>query len=54
MIIGPMARPSRPSVRFTAFEKPTIIRTAKGIYQTPRSGVKFLKNGTLRCVSNPG
>ena len=29
-MVGPMARPSRPSVRFTAFEVPTTTTQAKG------------------------
>ncbi len=43
--MDPIARPSRPSVRFTALDDPTITTTAKTIYNGPRSITAFLKNG---------
>src|SRR5580692_5066429 len=60
-----MARPSRPSVKFTAFEQPTITSTknkTNGTYargqiklwpkseEITRFGCRRLKNGTLSCV----
>ena len=54
MVTGPMARPSRPSVRFTALAVPTMIKTAKGMKNRPRSGCTFLKKGTVRVVSKAG
>ena len=51
---GPMARPSKPSVRLTALDVPTMTRAAKRTYPQPRSGVIFLKNGTVTWVSKSG
>ena len=53
-MMGPTARPSRPSVRLTALELPTMTSTANGMYRRPRSGMKFLKKGTLSFVEKPG
>ena len=67
MIISPIARPSRPSVRFTEFDDPAITSTRNkkknderqrigpGIVEQAaisRSGLNCLKNGTLIAVSN--
>ena len=41
-----MARPSRPSVRFTALLVPTITSQIQGMRNIPTSGRKFLKKGT--------
>ncbi len=48
--IDPIASPSRPSVRFTAFDDPTITTTANTIYSGPRSITAFLKNGSSTDV----
>ena len=40
-ITGTVAKPSRPSVRFTALEEPIITNTAKGIKNHPRLIIKF-------------
>jgi len=53
-ITGPIARPSRPSVRLTAFDVATITNAAKNIYPQPRSGEIFLKNGTVTRVEKSG
>ena len=42
---GTVAKPSRPSVKFTAFEDPTIIKRVNGIKNKPRLNARFLKNG---------
>ena len=44
-ITGTVAKPSSPSVKFTAFDDPTIIKIANGIKNKPKWSVKFLKNG---------
>ena len=44
-IIGTVARPSRPSVKFTAFEDPIITNKPNGIKKIPRSKIRFLKKG---------
>src|SRR4029453_8633114 len=43
--LGPIARPSRPSVRFTAFEAPTITKIANGSQSQPKVSSHPLKNG---------
>ena len=45
-----MASPSRPSVRFTAFDTATSTNTANGRYQIPSSGISRLKNGKINRV----
>ena len=40
-----MAKPSKPSVKFTALEDPTTTKIEKGIKNHPRLIIKFLKNG---------
>ena len=50
---GPIARPSSPSVRFTAFEAPTTISTANRIHDQPRSSSQPLKNGTEQLAVSP-
>ena len=47
---GTVAKPSKPSVRFTALEDPTITKTAKGIKNQLKFITKFLKNGKYRLV----
>ena len=54
MITGPMARPSKPSVRLTALDVPTITKTPKMIYTQPRSGEIFLKKGIVTRVLKSG
>ena len=49
-MVVPIASPSRPSVRLTAFAAPTITSIVQGRNIGPRSGVHFLKNGTLIVV----
>ncbi len=53
MITGPIARPSRPSVRLTAFEVPTMTRVAKNTYPQPISDDIFLKKGIVTLVLKP-
>ena len=42
-ITGTVASPSRPSVKFTAFDAPIIINKPKGIKNNPICKTKFLK-----------
>ena len=42
---GTVAKPSKPSVKLTAFDEPTIIKMPKGMKNKPRCKAKFLKNG---------
>ena len=49
-ITGTVAKPSRPSVRFTAFDDPIITKTEKGIKNHPRLNMRFLKNGKYKLV----
>ena len=44
-IIGTVAKPSSPSVKFTALDEPMITNNPKGIKNIPRSNIKFLKKG---------
>ncbi len=44
-ITGTVAKPSKPSVKLTALEEPTIIKIANGIKNNPKLIIKFLKNG---------
>ena len=50
IITGTIARPSKPSVRFTALEDPIIIKIPKGIKNQPKSTTKFLKKGNIKFV----
>jgi hypothetical protein len=43
---GPMASPSRPSVRLTAFDQATTTRTAKGTYTQSGTCIGCLENAT--------
>ena len=43
--MGPMASPSSPSVRFTAFEAPTTTSAANGNHHQPRFTSQPLKKG---------
>ena len=47
-----MARPSKPSVRLTAFDDPIITNTEKGIKNHPRFMIKSLKNGKYKFVTS--
>ena len=47
-ITGTVAKPSRPSVRLTAFDDPIITNTANGIKNHPRLKIKFLKKGKYK------
>ena len=49
-ITGTVANPSKPSVKLTALEDPTIINTEKGMKNQPRSINKFLKNGKYKFL----
>ena len=51
-ITGTVANPSSPSVKFTAFDDPTIINTENGIKNHPRFIIKFLKNGKCKFVNS--
>ena len=42
---GTVAKPSKPSVKLTALEDPTITKTEKGTKNHPKFITKFLKNG---------
>ena len=42
-MIGPMAKPSRPSVRFTAFAHPTITRAPKNSKKVQINKITFCK-----------
>ena len=46
-ITGRIAKPSRPSVKFTALELPTIIKIETGMNNIPRENETSLKNGTM-------
>ena len=48
----PPAKPSKPSVKFTAFEEPTITKTEKGTKNQPRLIAKFLKNGKYKFLNS--
>ena len=50
IITGPMASPSSPSVRLTAFDDPTITSMAKGRNPQPKSISMFFMNGMARLV----
>ena len=41
----PVANPSKPSVRLTAFEAPVITKIVRGIYSQPISIIPFETNG---------
>ena len=46
-----IASPSRPSVRLTAFDEPTITKYASTMNSGPSGSTKSLKNGTMSVVS---
>src|SRR6266403_5134489 len=46
----PIASPSRPSVKLTALLQPTMIKTTQGMKNSPKFGVKCLKNGKITSV----
>ena len=45
-----MANPSKPSVRLTALDDPTITKTENGIKNHPRLMIRFLKKGKYKLV----
>ena len=51
-ITGTVAKPSSPSVKFTAFDDPTIINIENGIKNQPRLIIKFLKNGKYKLFNS--
>ena len=51
-ITGTVAKPSRPSVRFTALDEPTITNTEKGIKNQPRFINKSLKKGKYKFFNS--
>ena len=44
-ITGTVAKPSNPSVKFTALDAPIITNNANGIKKNPKLRIKFLKKG---------
>ena len=52
IITGTMARPSRPSVKFTALPAPTMTKAAKGTKNQPRLKRKSLKKGNASEVES--
>ena len=50
-ITGTVASPSKPSVKFTALDDPTITNIEKGIKNQPRLINKFLKKGKYKFVN---
>ena len=52
IITGTMARPSRPSVRFTALPAPTMMKAPNRTKIQPRSMISSLKNGNVSEVEN--
>jgi len=52
MMTGPIASPSSPSVRFTAFEAPTMTSIANGIQSQPSSTSQPLKKGIASTGSH--
>ena len=51
-ITGTVAKPSKPSVKLTALEDPTIIKTENGIKNHPKFINKFLKNGKYKFLKS--
>ncbi len=45
--ITPIASPSKPSVKFTAFDVAVIMNTTTGIYRNEKSRLTFFRNGTV-------
>src|SRR6188474_1784428 len=54
IITGTMAKPSSPSVRFTALPAPTMIKAPKGMKNQPRSISTDLKKGMASSVASGG
>ncbi len=50
IITGTMARPSRPSVKFTALPAPTMMKAAKNTKNQPRLSTTSLKNGNTSVI----
>ena len=47
-ITGTVAKPSKPSVKFTALEAPMITNKPNGIKNNPMCKIKFLKKGKYK------
>ena len=54
MITGMIASPSSPSVRFTAFDAPTMTSTANGTKNQPRLSSTSFRNGTASRSRSSG
>ena len=52
IMTGTMARPSRPSVRFTALPAPTMTKAPKITKNQPKFSTMSLKNGITSEVEN--
>ena len=52
MITGTVASPSRPSVRFTAFPAPTMMKLPNTIKNQPSGMTSSLKKGKVSEVAN--
>jgi hypothetical protein len=53
LIVQPVARPSKPSVRFTAFEQPTMISAKNGMTSQPRSTNSGILNSGKQIAPMP-
>ena len=53
-MIGTIASPSRPSVRFTALPAPTMTNAPTGMKNQPRLTSQSLKNGNVSDDENSG
>ena len=51
-ITGTVAKPSKPSVKFTALDDPTITKIEKGIKNQPKFIIKFLKKGKYKLLNS--
>ena len=51
-MVGTIARPSRPSVRLTAFEAPIMTSMANGKNSSPSGTRRSLKNGSASPVAS--
>ena len=47
-ITGTVAKPSSPSVKFTAFDAPIITKSPNGIKNKPICQIRFLKKGKYK------
>ena len=46
-ITGTVAKPSKPSVKLTAFDEPTIINIPNGMKNQPKLIIRFLKENRI-------